>query len=127
MALMPELRHPLSTEEVLDLHKTLSNWGRWGDRDQLGTLNLITPEKRIQSAGLVRTGRSVSCARSLPTEAAPDNPQPVVHHMIATASEGWGGATTLRSRRTATRPPTSMRSVTSSTTASSTTAIRSSG
>ncbi len=88
---MPELRPPLSTTEVLDLHKTLSNWGRWGDRDQLGTLNLITPEKRIQSAGLVRTGRSVSCARSLPTEPAPDNPQPVVHHMIATASEGWGG------------------------------------
>ena len=88
---MPELRPALSTAKVLDLHKTLSNWGCWGDRDQLGTLNLITPEKRIQSAGLVRTGRSVCCARSLPTEPAPDNPQPVVHNMIGTASEGWAG------------------------------------
>ncbi len=48
MALMSESRPALSTEEVLDLHKTLSNWARWGDQDQLGTLNLITAEKRIQ-------------------------------------------------------------------------------
>jgi kynurenine formamidase len=81
----------LSREEVLGFHKTLSNWGRWGDRDQLGTLNLITPEKRIASARLVRSGRSVSCARSLPTQPAADNPNPVVHHMTGTASEGWGG------------------------------------
>ena len=24
----------------------ISNWGRWGKEDELGTLNLITPEKR---------------------------------------------------------------------------------
>ena len=88
---MTETRRPLSTEEVLELHKTLSNWGRWGDRDQLGTLNLITPEKRVASAALVRSGRAASCARSLPTQPAPDNPQPVQHYMIGTATEGWGG------------------------------------
>ena len=26
--------------------RRLSNWGRWGDDDALGTLNLITPERR---------------------------------------------------------------------------------
>ena len=36
----------------------LSNWGRWGDDDQLGALNLITPEKRKQAAALA-TGVSV--------------------------------------------------------------------
>ena len=32
-------------QEVLEYFKSLSNWGRWGDDDQLGTPNLITPEK----------------------------------------------------------------------------------
>jgi kynurenine formamidase len=84
-------RAALSKQEVLSFLTTLSNWGRFGPRDQLGTLNLITPEKRVAAAGLVRSGRTVSAARPLPTEPSPENPNPVAHHMIATASEGWGG------------------------------------
>jgi len=82
---------PLTKTDVDGFHKSLSNWGRWGERDQLGTLNLITAETRRAAATLVRSGRAVSCARSLPTEPAPDNPQPVVHLMLGTATEGWGG------------------------------------
>ena len=33
------------------------NWGRWGDDDELGTLNLITADKVAQAAGLVRHGK----------------------------------------------------------------------
>jgi kynurenine formamidase len=33
------------------------NWGRWGDDDELGTLNLITAEKVEQAASLVKHGR----------------------------------------------------------------------
>ncbi|MEB3051418.1 cyclase family protein [Mycolicibacter sp. MYC123] len=33
------------------------NWGRWGADDELGTLNLITPEKVAAAAGLVRHGK----------------------------------------------------------------------
>ena len=36
--------------------------GRWGEGDELGTLNLIAPEKRIAAAQLVRVGDTVSCA-----------------------------------------------------------------
>ncbi len=43
----------------------LSNWGRWGDDDQLGALNLITPAKRVAAARLVRAGRTVSMARDM--------------------------------------------------------------
>lgn len=85
------MRQPLTRDQLLDLHRTLSNWNRWGAHDQLGTLNLITPEKRVAAARLVRTGRSVSCARPLPTVPAADNQQPVVHLMTATATEGYGG------------------------------------
>lgn len=41
---------------------SLSNWGRWGDDDELGTLNLITPGRIAAAAGLVSAGRTVSCA-----------------------------------------------------------------
>jgi kynurenine formamidase len=80
----------MTTAEVLALHRTLSNWGRWGDDDQLGTLNLITPEIRAAAAATVRTGRTVSCARPLDTRPAADNPLPVAHHMTGTATEGMG-------------------------------------
>ncbi|GAA3450814.1 cyclase family protein [Dactylosporangium matsuzakiense] len=49
-------------DEVLGYFDTLSNWGRWGDDDQLGTLNHITDEVRLAAARSVRHGRSVSCA-----------------------------------------------------------------
>lgn len=49
----------------------LSNAGRWGARDQLGTLNLITPEKRRAAAQSVRDGVSISLAADL--VAGPDS------------------------------------------------------
>jgi kynurenine formamidase len=33
------------------------NWGRWGDADELGTLNFITEDKVAQAAGLVKHGK----------------------------------------------------------------------
>jgi kynurenine formamidase len=80
----------MATADVLAFHRTLSNWGRWGDDDQLGTLNLITPEVTAAAAATVRSGRTVSCARTLNTRAAPDNPNPVAHHMTGTVTEGGG-------------------------------------
>ena len=54
---------PMPTrDDVLGYFDTLSNWGRWGDEDELGTLNHITDEVRLAAAGAVRHGRSVSCA-----------------------------------------------------------------
>src|SRR5690242_17399080 len=50
----------LNQEDVGNLMRTLSNWGRWGKEDQLGALNLITPAKRKQAAAEVREGVSVS-------------------------------------------------------------------
>ena len=43
-----------------DLGRELSNWGRWGADDEVGTLNLVTPAKRVQAAGLVRTGKAIN-------------------------------------------------------------------
>ena len=40
-----------------DLGKELSNWGRWGADDQIGTLNLVTPAHIQAAAAEVRSGR----------------------------------------------------------------------
>jgi kynurenine formamidase len=80
----------MASADVLAFHQSLSNWGRWGADDQLGLLNLITPEVTAAAATTVTSGRSVSCARPLNTVAAADNPSPVAHHMTGTATEGWG-------------------------------------
>jgi Putative cyclase len=80
----------MTAADIEALHESLSNWGRWGDDDQLGALNLITPELTAAAAASVRSGRTVSCARPLPTVPAIDNPQPVAHHMTHTGSEEHG-------------------------------------
>lgn len=33
------------------------NWGRWGDADELGTLNLITADKVAEGASLAKQGK----------------------------------------------------------------------
>ena len=69
------------------------NWGRWGAEDQVGAVNLITPEKRVRAAGLVRTGRAVSLSRELPKTPAPNNPTPAQHFMARIdRGDGGGGA-----------------------------------
>jgi kynurenine formamidase len=71
-------QHPVTTEaEYQRWQKELSNWGRWGKGDELGTLNLITPSKRKQAAALVKEGFSVSLARDASATKEIDNPCPI--------------------------------------------------
>ena len=51
----------------------LSNWGRWGKNDQLGTVNLITPAKRRAAAALVKEGFTVSLSSDAETVKSADN------------------------------------------------------
>lgn len=62
--------------------ESLSNWGRWGPDDQLGAVNLITPETRMAAAKLVEKGISVSMARDVEKDSAVDNPRPFRHKML---------------------------------------------
>jgi kynurenine formamidase len=41
-----------------EVAERVRNWGKWGDSDQIGTLNYITPEKIIAASRLVKKGRS---------------------------------------------------------------------
>ena len=52
--------------------KDLSNWGRWGQDDELGAANLITPAKRKQAAALFKEGLVISMAHDIFQEDVPD-------------------------------------------------------
>ena len=71
----------LTDAELEAMFRRCSNTGRWGADDELGTLNYITPARRIAAAALVKTGEVVSVARDLTTRASKTNAQPVVHTM----------------------------------------------
>ena len=71
----------LTSKDVDRMMTTLSNWGRWGAEDQLGTINLITAEKRKQAAALVKEGVSVSMAHDA-IKVEQDGSPPFEHVML---------------------------------------------
>ena len=51
--------------EIEEIAQRVSNWGRWGDDDELGTLNLIDDAAVRRGAAAVRTGKRFSLALPL--------------------------------------------------------------
>src|SRR5688572_2634984 len=54
-----------TTAQFEALVKELSNWGRWGQEDQRGTLNHSTRATRLAASALLRAGTVVSLARPI--------------------------------------------------------------
>jgi kynurenine formamidase len=78
--------------DVDRLMTDLSNWGKWGADDQMGTLNYITPEVRQAAAKLVKEGITVSLSRDAAQTKAPDNGSPYEHNIAAAIeNQGWNG------------------------------------
>ena len=81
--------HPLVSQAEYDRWRAeLSNWGRWGEDDELGTLNLITPAKRRAAAALVKDGVTVSLATNVQTVGAVDVPCPAQWAMLTASDAG---------------------------------------
>lgn len=86
-------------EDFRKLGETLSNWGRWGPQDERGTVNLITPERLIAAAQLVRKGAIFDLG--IPMDSAGPQPGGVrinpVHLMSATGQgQNFPGGFPLR-------------------------------
>lgn len=71
----------LSEADVISLFRKLSNWGRWGPDDELGTLNFITASERRRAALEVKAGEAVSIARDLASRTDAGD-CPVVRHRM---------------------------------------------
>lgn len=72
----PPARAPRNAAEFDELFQQVSNWGRWGKADQLGSANLVTASTRKQAIALAKDATSVSLAHNPLTERAEDNPSP---------------------------------------------------
>jgi kynurenine formamidase len=56
----------IQTDDDIDrLLPQITNWGRWGKGDQLGTVNYITARQRLRAIASVKKGRTVSLAREI--------------------------------------------------------------
>ena len=82
-------------QAIAEASKKLSNWGRWGKDDQIGTLNHVTPEDIVKAASLIRTGKVF--ALGIPLDR--DGPQTglfggrfnPIHQMLATGTDAIAG------------------------------------
>jgi kynurenine formamidase len=70
-----------------------NNWNRWGDSDQIGTLNFITPEIIRGARELIRSGRVVSMALPLDSDGPvhPGRVGGIVHLFSFTGSDAITG------------------------------------
>ena len=70
-----ERRMP-TKEEVLSYLKDDRNWGRWGDDDQIGAVNMITPEKRIEARRAGQDGAGHIAEPRVPLDSCAQQPDP---------------------------------------------------
>lgn len=67
----------LTRADIAAMAERVSNWGRWGPDDELGTLNFVGPEELKLAAAMVRKGKSISLGLDF--------------NMHGPQTTGWGG------------------------------------
>ena len=85
----------VSKQAVDEAFKALSNWGRWGKDDEIGTLNHITPADVVAASKLIKRGKVFALGMPL-GQSGPQrglfgkrwNP---IHTMLATGTDALAG------------------------------------
>ena len=82
--------------EAIDVASAkLSNWGKWGAADQIGTLNYITPADVVRAASLIRTGKvfalGIPLDRHGPQTGLFGGRWNPIHTMLATGTDAVAG------------------------------------
>ncbi len=81
-------------EDIYRTAKELSNHGRWGPDDQIGTLNNVTPEDIVNAAKLVRKGRTFALGLDLKQKIQSGlfgGRWNLIHQMLATGTDAAAG------------------------------------
>lgn len=82
----------MNIDEFPEFAEKFKNWGRWGDDDEVGTLNFITPDHIVEAAKLVKQGKVFSLAIPFDSN-GPQRPRPdskrfnPIHLMFKTGSD----------------------------------------
>src|SRR5262245_44562860 len=85
----------VSKAAVDEAFQALSNWGRWGKDDHIGTLNHITPDDIVAAGKLIKRGKVFALGIPL----GPSGPQRglfgkrwnPIHTMLATGTDALAG------------------------------------
>jgi kynurenine formamidase len=73
----------MSAEATTTSDPLVSNWGRWGEDDERGALNRITPEATLRGMASVRTGTAVSLGLPLRSGQGPGaDRRPALQHFM---------------------------------------------
>src|SRR4030095_5636494 len=102
MKAMPEPKQPavkrniaVSKKAVDEAFKALSNWGRWGKDDQIGTLNHVTPADIVAAAKLIKRGKAfalgIPLGQSGPQRGLFGKRWNPIHTMLATGTDALAG------------------------------------
>ena len=86
---------PITADRVRDWGRRYSNWGRWGEEDELGALNFITPERVLEATRLPRTGQIISCALNFDHKGPQSGSGPrhnPIHTMLMDGGDALAGA-----------------------------------
>ena len=81
-------------EDIYRTAKELSNHGRWGADDQIGTLNNISPEDIVNAAKLVRKGKTFALGLDLKQKIQSGlfgGRWNLIHQMLATGTDAVNG------------------------------------
>ena len=85
----------VSKQAVDEAFKALSNWGRWGKDDQIGTLNHITPADVVAAAKLIKRGKvfalGIPLGQSGPQRGLFGKRWNPIHTMLATGTDALAG------------------------------------
>jgi kynurenine formamidase len=87
-------RAPVNRAAIADAAEKLSNWGRWGKDDQIGTLNNVTQQDIIDAGKLIKKGKTFALGLSLKEPIQSGlfggrwNP---IHTMLATGTDAVAG------------------------------------
>ncbi|TCT03985.1 cyclase family protein [Aquabacter spiritensis] len=80
---------------IAEASQKLSNWGRWGKDDEIGTLNHVTPEHIVEATKLVKKGKAFALGIPLGASGPQNglfggrwNP---IHTMLATGTDAIAG------------------------------------
>src|SRR5262245_5227529 len=85
----------VSRAAVDEAFKALSNWGRWGKDDQIGTLNNVTPADVVGAGQLIKRGKTfalgIPLGQSGPQRGLFGKRWNPIHTMLATGTDALAG------------------------------------
>ena len=86
---------PFDISHLREIAERCSNWGRWGEKDEIGTLNFVGPDEVRAAAALARQGKVFSLGlnfdRHGPQKGLWGNRFNPIHTMLATGTDAVAG------------------------------------